>query len=70
MSSSSDKKQSNVQPKTGAEALGGPIEVGIPSKPAVPKLDLNRLKQVEQQINDSLKKNRSKPSRGRIDIEI
>ncbi len=58
MSSSSAKNQSDAQPKSGTEALGGPIEIGIPSKPAVPRLDLNRLKQVEQQINDKLKKNR------------
>lgn len=69
-SASNNKKQSDVKPASGAEALGGPIEINKPAKPAVPGIDLKRLKEVEQQINENVKKNRPKPSPGRIEIDL
>ena len=71
---SSKSKPQNSQSLSGADALGGPIEVGISDKSKngkKPGLNLDRLKQIADSINGSLKKNRPAPKPdGRIDIDI
>ncbi|MBF2028741.1 MAG: hypothetical protein IGS48_18590 [Oscillatoriales cyanobacterium C42_A2020_001] len=69
-SASNHKKQPDGKPASEAGALGGPIEINKPAKPAVPGIDLKRLKEIEQQINENVKQNRPKPSPGRIKIEL
>ncbi|MDX2228330.1 MAG: hypothetical protein NW220_01740 [Leptolyngbyaceae cyanobacterium bins.349] len=70
MSSESTRKDAAQKPVSGAEALGGPVELKRPTKPIVPGLNLDRLKQVEKEINDKIKRDRPTPKPHRIEIDL
>lgn len=57
-------------PEPNAEALDGSVELNQPQPPTTRGYDRNRLKQIEQAINDRIRKHRTTPPPHQIEIDI
>jgi len=68
--SSNSNHNINDNPVSDAVALGGPVELNPPAKPPITGRDRNRLKQIEKEINESIRRNRVSATPNRLEIEL